>query len=139
MIKIVRVDENAKMPEYKTEGSSCADLYSIEEVTLIPGMVTAVRTGIKMEIPEGFEVQIRARSGLASKGVFLPNGIGTIDSDYRGEVKVLMSTIGHGHLIRVGDRIAQMAVKPVSKYPMTEVDSLSDTERGEGGFGSTGV
>ena len=111
-----------------------------EDVTLAPGARHAVATGIAVAIPHGFEIQVRPRSGLALKhGITVPNTPGTIDSDYRGEVKVIL--INHGSdafEIRRGDRIAQLVLAPVTRASWLPVDELDETERGEGGFGSTG-
>ena len=117
------------------------DLYAVEAATLRQGQVSLVATGLSVEIPEGYELQIRARSGLAAKaGVFLVNGIGTIDSDYRGEIKVIMSTCQAEPVkIEAGDRIAQAVLCPFTRAECVEVAELSTSERGEGGFGSTGL
>jgi dUTP pyrophosphatase len=111
-----------------------------EDVTLEPGMRHAVATGLAVAIPEGYEIQVRPRSGLALKhGISVPNTPGTIDSDYRGELKVIM--INHGaepFAIHRGDRVAQLVLAPVTRARWVEVEQLDETARGEGGFGSTG-
>lgn len=116
------------------------DLHAVEPMTLAPGAAVAVDTGLALAIPRGFEGQVRPRSGLAIKhSVTVVNAPGTVDSDYRGPVKVLL--INHGRepfAINVGDRIAQLVIAPVIQAELVEVDALSDTERGSGGFGSTG-
>lgn len=116
------------------------DVVSAENVVLAPGARHAVATGLAMAIPDGFEVQVRPRSGLALKhGISVPNTPGTIDSDYRGELKVIL--INHGaepFEIRRGDRIAQLVLTPVTRARWIEVAELDETARGEGGFGSTG-
>lgn len=116
------------------------DVVSAEDVDLAPGARHAVATGLSVAIPAGYEIQVRPRSGLALKhGVTVPNTPGTIDSDYRGELKVIM--INHGNesfSIRRGDRVAQLVVAPVTRGTWVEADSLDHTARGEGGFGSTG-
>ena len=129
------------LPARATAGAAGADLVSAEETTIAPGAVHAVATGIAIAIPEGYEAQVRPRSGLALKhGVTVLNAPGTIDADYRGEVKVIL--INHGSepfRITRGDRIAQLVVAPVTAARFERVDVLPDTARGAGGFGSTGV
>ena len=129
------------LPARATAGAAGADLVSAEETTIAPGAVHAVATGIAIAIPEGYEAQVRPRSGLALKhGVTVLNAPGTIDADYRGEVKVIL--INHGSepfRIARGDRIAQLVVAPVTAARFERVDVLPDTARGAGGFGSTGV
>ena len=115
--------------------------YLDEPVVIEPGRRALIPTGLFMEFEPGYEVQIRARSGLAAKhGIGLVNGVGTIDSDYRGEVKVALINLGEdAFAVRNGDRIAQMVISPVVRAEIEPADELSDTERGKGGFGSTGV
>ena len=129
-----------ELPAYATPGAAGMDVLAAEDVTLAPGARHAVATGLAMAIPPGFEIQVRPRSGLALKhGVTVPNTPGTIDSDYRGELKVIM--INHGaepFAIRRGDRIAQLVLAPVTRASWLKVDELDETQRGEGGFGSTG-
>lgn len=131
------------LPKYETKGSAGMDIRAFidEPVKIMPGKRALIPTGLFMEIPSGCEVQIRARSGLAVKyGIGLTNGIGTIDSDYRGEIKVSLINLGEDEfVVNDGDRIAQMVV---CRYEMAEIeedDDLSETERGAGGFGHTGV
>lgn len=128
------------LPRYETEGAVCVDLRAAEEVLLLPGERALVSTGICVSIPKGYEAQIRPRSGLALKyGVSLANSPGTIDSDYRGEVKVILINFGGDPFsVNIGDRIAQMLVSPVVRIKWEEMDELDSTERGAGGFGSTG-
>ena len=130
-------------PSYETEGSAGMDIraYINEPVVLEPGARALVPTGLFMEFEPGYEVQIRARSGLAVKhGIGLVNGVGTIDSDYRGEIKVALINLGsEAFEIRNGDRIAQMVVSPVARAEIVPAVELSETARGSGGFGSTGV
>ncbi len=132
--------EGLALPDYATEGAAGMDVLAAEDVSLPSGGRHAVATGIAMAIPEGFEIQVRPRSGLALKhGISLPNTPGTIDSDYRGELKIIM--INHGaeeFAIRRGDRIAQLVLAPVVRGSWVEVDDLDETARGKGGFGSTG-
>jgi dUTP pyrophosphatase len=129
-----------ELPAYATDGAAGMDVVAAEDVTLPPGGRHAVATGLAMAVPDGFELQVRPRSGLALKhGISLPNTPGTIDSDYRGELKVIL--INHGDRafdIRRGDRIAQLVLAPVVRASWLKVDELDDTARGEGGFGSTG-
>lgn len=141
-LKIINKSKNEN-PSYATSGASGMDLRANldEDLVIKSGEIQLVPTGIFMEIPEGYEGQVRARSGLALKnGISLPNGIGTIDSDYRGELKVIL--INHGKedfVIKNGDRIAQIVFIKYEKAELEIVESLEDTERSEGGFGSTGV
>ncbi|HLR21421.1 MAG TPA: dUTP diphosphatase [Tissierellaceae bacterium] len=131
------------LPEYKTDGSSGIDLqaYIPESVTLEPLGRALIPTGLFMEIPKGFEGQIRGRSGLALKhGITLANGVGTIDSDYRGEIKVILINLGQeDFIIENGDRVAQFILSKYEKLEFEEVDELKSTKRDEGGFGHTGV
>ena len=142
-VELKRLDhgEGLPLPRYATDGAAGMDVVSAEDVVLEPGKRHAVATGLSMAIPHGYEIQVRPRSGLALKhGVSVPNTPGTIDSDYRGELKVIM--INHGDepfVIARGERIAQLVLAPVTLAEWQEVDTLSETERGEGGFGSTGV
>ena len=142
MIRI-KAEKGAALPSYKSSGAAGADIsaHLASPLTLRPGEFKAVPTGLYMEIPEGYEVQVRPRSGLALKhGITVLNAPGTIDSDYRGEVKViLINHSSEAFTIQNGDRIAQIVVARVHRLPFVEVDDLSATERGEGGFGSTGV
>ncbi len=128
------------LPAYATDGAAGMDVVAAETVTLKPGQRHAVATGLAVAIPEGYEIQVRPRSGLALKhGISVPNTPGTIDSDYRGELKVIM--INHGtddFPIACGDRIAQLVLAPVTQAEWDEVEELDDTARGSGGFGSTG-
>ena len=128
-------------PSYATAHAAGVDVVSAEEVTIPPGGRHAVATGFAMAIPEGYEVQVRPRSGLALKhGISLPNTPGTIDADYRGEVKVILINLGKAPFaIARGDRIAQLVAAPVQMATFAEVADLDDTVRGAGGFGSTGV
>ncbi|EAQ28135.1 deoxyuridine 5'-triphosphate nucleotidohydrolase [Erythrobacter sp. NAP1] len=132
--------EGLSLPAYATDGSAGMDIVSAEDVTIAPGARHAVATGLSVAIPQGFEIQVRPRSGLAFKhGITVPNTPGTIDSDYRGELKVLL--INHGSedfAIARGDRVAQLVLAPVVQAAWSEVDELDATQRGEGGFGSTG-
>ncbi len=129
------------LPAYTTDGAAGMDVVAAEELVLEPGARHPVATGFAMAIPRGFEVQVRPRSGLALKhGVTCLNTPGTIDSDYRGEVKVILANLGSEPFpIKRGDRIAQLVPAPVQRTVFEEVVSLDETTRGSGGFGSTGV
>lgn len=128
------------LPAYATAGAAGMDVVAAEDVLLAPGGRHAVATGLALAIPSGYEMQVRPRSGLALKhGISVPNTPGTIDSDYRGELKIIL--INHGDqpfAIARGDRVAQLVLAPVVRAAWDEVDSLDATERGSGGFGSTG-
>jgi dUTP pyrophosphatase len=142
-VKILR-EGRAKefpLPEYATASAAGADLRSAEDMLLLPGERAGVGTGIRVELPAGYEAQVRPRSGLAIRhGVTVLNAPGTIDSDYRGEVRVLLINLGKDPFsIVAGDRIAQLVVAPVTRVEWSEDESLGKTERGEGGFGSTGT
>lgn len=139
-LKFKKLSEKAQTPTYGTDGAACMDVYAIEDYTLSPRIVTLVRTGLAFEVPEGYEMQIRPRSGLAVKHqLIVLNSPGTLDSDYRGELMVGMKNISNKHyVILEGDRIAQIVLKEVPLVVLHEVDELSDTDRAEGGFGHTG-
>ena len=143
-IRIQRLphSEGLELPSYASAGAAGADLRAAvpDEVTLEPGGRTAVPTGLILEIPSGWEGQVRPRSGLAIRhGLTVVNAPGTIDSDYRGELKVLLVNLGNEKVnIQRGDRIAQLVVTPAPQSTFTEVENLDTTGRGVGGFGSTG-
>ena len=128
-------------PAYATEHAAGMDVVAAEDVIIVPGGRHAVATGFAMAIPDGYEVQVRPRSGLALKhGISLPNTPGTIDADYRGELKVILINLGaEPFVISRGDRIAQLVAAPVQVARFAEVEELDETVRGSGGFGSTGV
>ncbi|MCX7025803.1 MAG: dUTP diphosphatase [Spirochaetes bacterium] len=138
----ITVDEGAFVPEYRTAGAAGADLRAfLDRVAVIPpGGRMSIPTGIRMAIPPGFEAQIRSRSGLAlDRGVFCLNSPGTIDSDYRGEIRIILANFGDTPFeVRRGDRVAQIVLAAVEKATFVAVPGLSDTTRAEGGFGSTG-
>jgi len=142
-IKRLKKDHPVSLPQYMTEGSSGMDLFAslAVEVTLVPGDRKLIPSGISVAIPEGFEGQIRPRSGLAvQKGIGIVNGPGTIDADYRGEIAVLLINFGkEPFTIRNGDRIAQMVISPVTRVILEEVEDLPPTHRQGGGFGHTGI
>ncbi|RPF71840.1 dUTP diphosphatase [Aurantiacibacter spongiae] len=141
-VRIRRLPHGAglALPAYATGGAAGMDVLAAEDVTLAPGARHAIATGFALAIPEGFEVQVRPRSGLALKhGITLPNTPGTIDSDYRGELKIITLNLGDKDFaIARGDRIAQLVLAPVTMARWQEVADLDETARGEGGFGSTG-
>lgn len=141
-IKLKKLSDNAIVPKYQTEHSAGMDLHACinSSITLKPMQRIVVPCGFSIELPDGYEAQIRARSGLALKyGISLPNGIGTIDADYRGEIGVLLTNLGaDDFIINNGDRIAQMVITKYSKADFVLTENLSDSSRGSGGFGSTG-
>ncbi len=138
----VKALEGAAIPEYKTAGAAGADVCALVEspVELNPGDRALIGTGLFFAIPDGYEIQVRPRSGLAAKnGVTVLNTPGTIDSDYRGELKVILINLGKEKFtVNPGDRIAQIIVAPVTRGRFVAVEELDQTERGSGGFGSTG-
>ena len=144
MVKILikKLDPAVKLPEYKTNGASGVDLKAFikEPITVKSKTSSIVPTGLSVAFSEDFEIQIRPRSGLAAKeNISVLNTPGTIDSDYRGEIKIILYNHGHENfVINNNDRIAQMILTPIIKMNLEETDSLPETVRGEGGFGSTG-
>ena len=142
-IKLTRLPhgEGLPFPAYATEGAAGLDIVTAEDLSLAPGGRIAAPTGFAIEIPPGYEVQVRPRSGLALKyGVTCLNTPGTIDSDYRGEVKVILANLGQETFaVRRGERIAQLVPAPVLRASFEEVEELSESGRGAGGFGSTGT
>lgn len=143
ILRIKKLNERAVTPTYGSEFSAGADLYSAEEgdVTIAPGKAALIHTGIAAEIPEGYVGLIFARSGLATKRGLAPsNKVGVIDADYRGEIMVsLYNQSDKDQTVEAGERVAQMAIVPFLHAEFEEVDELSDTVRGSGGFGSTGT
>tara|TARA_A100001011_G_scaffold321933_1_gene343071 strand:+ start:5055 stop:5495 length:441 start_codon:yes stop_codon:yes gene_type:complete len=145
MIKILikRLSKQVSLPKYETSGSSGMDLGANIDGNLIiePGKTVIIPTGLALSIPKGYEAQIRPRSGLAAKNkISVLNTPGTIDADYRGEIKVILINLGSEPFkIEKGLRIAQMVICPIVKAQLEEVDDLNKTERGDGGFGSTGI
>lgn len=142
-LRIARIGRHdLPLPDYQTPGAAGMDVRAclVAPVTLAPGTRQAIPTGFSFEIPDGFEVQLRGRSGLALRhGIGLANGIGTIDSDYRGEIAVLLINLGNAPVtVSHGDRIAQAVLAPVARCKWREVSDLSHSMRGAGGFGSTG-
>ena len=143
LIRLIRLDPRARLPSYATSGAAGADLSArIDDPLSIPPQGRAVvPTGLTIELPEGYEAQVRPRSGLAAKnGVTILNAPGTIDSDYRGELRVILINLGSDPFtITDGDRIAQLIVAPVSRARFIEAETVSPSARGDGGFGSTGI
>lgn len=135
----ITIDKNGKMPVYMTDGSSGADVYASEDASLQPGETKLIHTGIRIEIPAGYECQIRPRSGLALKhGITISNAPGTIDSDYRGEIMIIMHNLSkNAYSIRKHDRIAQMVFAPVTRVQFSQ-ETINSTVRDSGGFGHTG-
>jgi len=137
-VTYTKLSRNAQIPTKATQGSAAYDLYATENVYIPHGETAVVSTGLSMQIPDGWKGEIYSRSGLASKGIFVANSPGKIDSDYRGEIKVILHNTRREIVgIHAGERIAQFEINPV--YPIDwEEGELTDTDRGEGGFGSTG-
>ncbi len=144
MVKILvkKFNKNIKLPTYKTSGSSGMDLVALVKgkINIKPGKIAIISTGIAIAIPINYEMQIRPRSGLAAKkGISVLNTPGTVDSDYRGEIKIILINLSKkSFIVKSGDRIAQMILSPVAKGKLKEVKILPRTMRGKGGFGSTG-
>ena len=142
-VLIKKLSKNIELPKYETNGSSGMDLSAnIEkQIKIEPGKISIIPTGISVSIPKNFEIQIRSRSGLAAKSqVSVLNSPGTIDADYRGELKVILINLSNKTcVVERGARIAQMVLCPIVKARFKEVDNLDDTIRGDGGFGSTGL
>jgi len=138
VVKITRVRPGARLPTYAHEDDAGADLYAYESALVPCGSVCKVPTGVAIELPPGWEAQVRSRSGLASRGVFVANQPGTIDSGYRGEIIVLLGNIDESYQVSVGDRIAQLVIKPCYQARFELVEQLSASDRGTRGMGSTG-
>lgn len=140
-VQVVTSSSDATLPEYKTSGSSGFDLCAVKDYTISPGDVKLIGTGLFMAIPDGYELQVRSRSGLALKNrVVVLNSPGTVDADYRGEVGIILANLGPTEFnVLKGDRIAQGVLCPVEKAFFVPVQELPTSKRGSGGFGSTGV
>jgi len=137
-LKVKKLVENAKLPERKREGDAGLDLYCIEDVEILPNEIKLISTGIAIEIPKGYFGLIKDRSGLATKGLHVLAGV--VDENYRGEVKVVMINLGKEKIkLEKFSRIAQLIIIPYAKVEVEEVEELSETERGEKGFGSSGL
>jgi dUTP pyrophosphatase len=143
VVRIVKKDPSLPLPRYETAGAAGMDLraFLAEDVEIPPRGRVSLPTGLFLEIPPGYEAQVRPRSGIAAKyGVTVLNSPGTIDSDYRGELRILLINLGEeAFTVRNGDRIAQLVISPVSRLALEEGIVLAETERGSGGFGSTGI
>lgn len=141
IVKVINKSNNP-LPEYKTDGAAGMDVMAFipDNVFIMPGHTEVISTGLYVSIPKGWEIQVRSRSGLAAKNsVFVLNSPGTIDSDYRGEIKVILTNLSdENFIVHSGDRIAQLVLNKVTSINFKEVDNLDNTERGDGGFGSTG-
>jgi dUTP pyrophosphatase len=142
-VKVVKTEENAILPKYQTSGAAGFDFHSLNSVNIPAGSTIKLRTGIAMQIPEGYELQIRPRSGVSAKTkIRIANAPGTIDSDYTGEIMIIIDNISQNQAdsfrINQGDRIAQGVLKQVERAEFEVVGELDDTDRGSGGFGSTG-
>lgn len=149
IVKFRKLLPNAIVPVYKTAGAAGADLYIASfsgrcagdaMCRLYPGQILLVDTGLSIQVPFGYEGQIRPRSGLGTKGITVVNTPGTLDSDFLGNVRIALINVGDKHYdLNVGDRVAQLVIAPVVRAQFVEVEALEETERGENGFGSTGV
>lgn len=140
-VKVKKLNENAILPKYAHDTDAGADITSIEDIEILSGETKLIKTGLALEIPTGYEVQVRPRSGLSLKtSLRIANAPGTIDSSYRGEVGIIIDNIGKETIkINKGDKVAQLLIAPTPMMIFEEIDELSDTDRGKGGFGSTGV
>lgn len=146
-LKIKKLNKKAQIPKYQTEGSSGFDLHALEDTRILPGQTKLVSTGLSFEVPFGYELQVRPRSGLSlTTKLRVANSPGTVDADYRGEIKIIMENTGVPTaldsgvaIIKAGDRIAQGVICPIIQCDIEEVVDLSSTERGSSGIGSTGV
>jgi dUTP pyrophosphatase len=139
LVKVKLTHPAAKLPKYAKCGDAGADVYSVEDATIAPGETKIVDLGIQIELPYGYECQVRSRSGNAVKGLVVANSPGTIDAGYRGPCKAILHNQSKAPIeVKVGDRLAQFVVKPVEQATFETADELSDSERGAGGFGSTG-
>lgn len=141
MVEVKIICEDEFLPVYKTDGASGADLKSVERLDFKPFERKLVNTGVRVSVPKGYEAQVRARSGLSAKrGLTLVNAVGTVDSDYTGIVYASMINLSNEpQTIEVGERVAQIVIAPVEQASFVRVETLDETERGEGGFGSTGA
>ena len=139
-VKIKRTHKNGRIPTYATDGSGAFDFYSAEDVVVHENYAKAINLGVAMEVPDGHVLLLFPRSSIGKNtGLRMPNSVGVIDSDYRGTIHALYDNVWSDHTVLTGDRIAQGIIVPIPKVEFEEVEELSTTERGEGGFGSTGV
>jgi len=138
-VKFIKINDNAKLPYKASNSAACSDLYSVEDVVILPGKTVMVSTGLKVaHIPNGFRLDLYDRSGFRAKGIF-GSSVGIIDEDYRGELKVILfNSTDKDFIVKIGDRIAQAALTPVQQVSYEFTETFEDTERSEGGFGSTG-
>lgn len=140
-VKVKKLHPDAKLPTKGSPGAACWDVYALEDIILYSTGSKPVRTGLSFELPRGYEIEVRPRSGLSAKGFIIVNSPGTLDSDYRGELLILMKDSvfsTNTSSVKKGDRIAQIKVNEVPPVEFVEVEELSETERGSKGFGSTG-
>jgi dUTP pyrophosphatase len=141
-VKFKKLKDTATVPKYATEGSSGADLYAIEDTWMYAGMTAIVSTGVSIQLPKGYEAQVRSRSGLAANhGISVLNSPGTIDQDYTGEIKVILTkkAFTETYQIKAGERIAQLIIAPYVQASFVQTDEFEETIRGDNGFGSTGT
>lgn len=140
-VQVKKLDEKVKLPSYVHEGDSGMDLFANEETVLLPGGIGIVGTGIKIKLPAGLEAQVRPKSGLAlNNGITVLNTPGTVDSSYRGEIKIILINLGKEEFkVEKGKKIAQMVFQRVEKPELKIVEELTESSRNEGGFGSTGL
>jgi dUTP pyrophosphatase len=139
---IKKLSEKAIIPEYKTSGSSGFDISACinSDITIQPQAIALIKTGLSIQLPEGFEAQVRSRSGLSLKGIFVINSPGTIDNDYRGEICVILANFSEiPFTVEHGMRIAQVVIAKYEQFEVKNIDTLDETQRGSGGFGSTGL
>ncbi len=139
-VKVKKVHKDAQLPKIATQGSACFDLHCVEDFVMSNGCFFKARTGLVFEIPTGFCIEVLPRSGMGARGIIIPNSPGIIDSDYRGEVMVMLYGlfIKSHEIFTKGSRIAQCRIVPVTSLTFKEVSEVTDTRRGAGGFGSTG-
>ncbi len=138
-VKVTRLNEDIPIPTKATKGSAFYDIYAKEDIVLRYNLVTVVPTGLVFEVPTGYEIEVRPRSGLSLHKILVANSPGTLDSDYRGELKILLLNLGNkAYQIKKGDRIAQIGIRPSLEIDFKEVSNLSKTTRGQEGLGSTG-
>lgn len=137
-VNFTKLNLSAIQPTYATDGSVGLDLYALEDTWLLQGLVTVVSTGLAIELPPGYEAQIRPRSSMGLQGIMIPNSPATIDTDYRGEIRVALMPMIDSCFVAKGDRIAQMVIAAVPRVQLTQVDVLTPTDRGSQGWGGSG-
>ena len=140
-LKIKKLDNKAKIPRFATDGSACFDLSILDDIMITPGQLVKARTGLSVEVPKGFCMEILPRSGLAGKGIIIPNSPGIVDSDYRGEIVIMLYGlfVNRIEMFSRGARVAQARIVRADHVDIKVVGHLTETERGAGGFGSTGT